>query len=105
MKFFFDLIRIGHYLNKKNWNTIGNNPLHIITIIQFPIQLIAKCTIHHSLGLTIDCLAFDPKYVIKHGWTYKTLLKIHSKKQVYIYFSQYVTFFSSKIYCLKKKKT
>jgi hypothetical protein len=49
---------------------IGNNPSHTITKIQFPIQLVVACTIHHLQGLILDGLAFDPNGVKKHGLTY-----------------------------------
>jgi hypothetical protein len=39
---------------------INNDPLHIITRIQFPIQLALAHTIHRAQGLLLDHLAFDP---------------------------------------------
>jgi hypothetical protein len=39
---------------------IGSNSTHTITRMQFPIQLVATCTIHRAQGLTLDHLAFDP---------------------------------------------
>ncbi len=35
---------------------IGSNSTHIITRMQFPIQLVIKCTIHQTQGLTLDQL-------------------------------------------------
>jgi len=52
---------------------ISNNTFHIITEIQFPIQLATTHTIHQTQGLTIDLLAFDPSGVTKHGLTYNIL--------------------------------
>jgi hypothetical protein len=46
---------------------IGSNSIHIITKIQFPIQLVATHTIHQTQGLTLDHLAFDPNGVYKYG--------------------------------------
>jgi hypothetical protein len=48
---------------------ISNNPFHIITRIQFPIQLIIARTIDQAQGLTLDHLTFDPSGIIKHGLT------------------------------------
>ncbi len=39
---------------------IGKNQIHIITKIQFSIQLAIARTIHQSQGLSLDELAFDP---------------------------------------------
>jgi hypothetical protein len=55
---------------------INNNPSHIITRIQFHIQIIVGCTIHHAQGLTLELLAFNPVDVTKHGLTYTTLFQI-----------------------------
>ncbi len=64
---------------------IGNNPFHIITIIQFPIQLVATHTIHCLQGLTFDHLTFDPNGVTKYGSTYIKFSKIHSKEHFYLF--------------------
>jgi hypothetical protein len=64
---------------------IGINPSLTISRIQFPIQLIVSRIIHHSQGLTLDHLAFDPTSVTKHGLTYIALLKVHWKKIVFIF--------------------
>jgi hypothetical protein len=37
---------------------------------------------HCSLGLTFDRLAFDPIDVTKHGLSYITLSKVHSKENL-----------------------
>jgi hypothetical protein len=63
---------------------IGSNSTHIITKIQFPIQLTATCTIHQAQGLTLDHLAFDPNGVYKHGLTYATLSCIKNKENIYL---------------------
>jgi hypothetical protein len=52
---------------------IGSNPFHVITRIQFPIHLFARCTIHCAQGLILNQLAFNPIGVTKHGLTYTTL--------------------------------
>jgi hypothetical protein len=52
---------------------IGSNPSHIITRIQFPIQLVIACTIHQTQGLTFDRFAFDPSGITNHNLTYITL--------------------------------
>jgi hypothetical protein len=49
---------------------IGKNQTHIITRIQFSIQLAITKTIHQSQGLSLDELAFDPTNVKKHGLSY-----------------------------------
>jgi hypothetical protein len=49
---------------------IGKNQTHIITRIQFSIQLAIAKTIHQSQGLSLDELAFDPTNVKKHGLSY-----------------------------------
>jgi hypothetical protein len=46
---------------------------------QFPIQLVATCTIHQTQGLTLDYLAFDPTNVYKHGLTYTTFFRVKKK--------------------------
>ncbi len=63
---------------------IRNNPSHIMTRIQFSIQLVVGCTIHCAQGLTFERLAFNPFGVPKHGLTYITLFQIPSKKYVYL---------------------
>jgi len=52
---------------------IGSNPFHVITRIQFPIHLFARCTIHCAQGLTLNRLEFNQIGVTKHGLTYTTL--------------------------------
>ena len=39
---------------------IGKNQSHLITRIQFPIQLAAARTIHRAQGLSLDDLVFNP---------------------------------------------
>ncbi len=63
---------------------IGSNPFHIIIRIQFPIQLVATHTSHQAQGLTLNCLAFYPSGVTKHGLTYIALSQVCSKKHLYI---------------------
>jgi hypothetical protein len=58
---------------------IGSNSSHIITSIQFPIQLAATCTIHRKHGLTLDYLTFDPTNVYKHDLTYISFLHVEKK--------------------------
>ncbi len=48
---------------------INSDYSHIITRIQFPIQLTATRTIHRAHGLTLDRLAFDLSGITKHGLT------------------------------------
>jgi hypothetical protein len=71
---------------------IGSTPSHIITRVQFPIQLVVACTKHCAQGLTLDYLAFVPITLTKLGWTYTTLSKIciyicflHCQKQIFKY--------------------
>jgi hypothetical protein len=63
---------------------MGNNPSHIITRIQFPIQLVVARTIHYAQGFKLDHLAFGLTSVTKHGLTYTSLSHIHSKKHLYL---------------------
>jgi hypothetical protein len=51
MNNFQQLIRNGHLLNKIQ---ISSNPSHVITRIQFPIQLATRRTMHCAQGLTLD---------------------------------------------------
>jgi hypothetical protein len=65
-------------MKKKNIEIqIGSNPCHVITRIQFPIQLVATRTIHHSQNITFDRLAFDPIGVTKHGHYFIFIVKKH----------------------------
>jgi hypothetical protein len=59
---------------------IGMNYLHIVTRVQFPIQLATAHTIHQAQGLSLDSLAFNPQNVSKHGLSYKALSRICSKE-------------------------
>jgi hypothetical protein len=52
---------------------IASNSIHVITRMQFPIQLVATHVIHQAKGLTLDHLTFDPNGVYKHCLTYTTL--------------------------------
>ncbi len=63
---------------------INSDPFHIITRIQFPIQIAITRTIHRAHGLTLDHLAFDPSGITKHGLTYTILSRVHSKKHLYL---------------------
>jgi hypothetical protein len=49
--------------------------------------------IHHSQGLALDHLAFDPTNVTKHGLTYIELLKVRSKENLYLLFPLLIFFF------------
>jgi hypothetical protein len=63
---------------------IGSNSTHIITRMQFPIQLTIGCTIHRTQVLTIDYLAFDLNGIYKHGLTYITFSHIKNKENLYL---------------------
>jgi hypothetical protein len=64
---------------------IGSNSIHIITKIQFPIQLVATHTIHWTQGLTLDHLAFDPNGVYKYGSTFTTFSCIKNKENIHLF--------------------
>jgi hypothetical protein len=53
--------------------------------IQFPIQLVTTWTIHHAQGLSMDNLTFDPHGVFRHGLKYRTLTKIWTKENLYLF--------------------
>jgi hypothetical protein len=72
---------------------IGNNPSHIITRIQFLVQLITGRTIHCAQGLTLEHLAFDLASVTKHGLTYTTLSQIRYKENSDLFFPLSTIFF------------
>jgi hypothetical protein len=63
---------------------IGKSPSHIITRIQFLIQLAIAKTIHQSQGLSLNILAFDPTNVRKHGLSYIALSCIRIKEGLYL---------------------
>ncbi len=63
---------------------LGSNPFHIIIRIQFPIQLVATHTSHQVQGLPLNCLAFYPSGVTKHGLTYIALSQVHFKEHLYL---------------------
>jgi hypothetical protein len=63
---------------------ISENQFHIITRIQFLIQLAVARTIHQSQGLLLDKLAFDPTNVRKHGQSYIALSCIRIKEGLYL---------------------
>jgi hypothetical protein len=69
---------------------IGLNSSHIMTRTQFPIQLVATCTIHRTHGLTLDYLTFDPTNVYKHGLTYISFSFSHVEKNEF--FLPFTTF-------------
>ncbi len=63
---------------------IGSNSTHIITRMQFPIQLATTRTIYRTQGLTFDHLAFGLNGVYKHGLTYTTFSHIQNKENLYL---------------------
>jgi hypothetical protein len=63
---------------------IGMNYLHIVSRVQFPIQLATARTIHRAQGLSLDRLAFNPQNVSKHGLSYTALSRVRSKEQLYL---------------------
>jgi hypothetical protein len=63
---------------------IGSNSTHIITRMQFPIQLVEPCTIYQAQGLTFNHLAFDPNGVYKYGFTHTTFFCIKNKENFYL---------------------
>jgi ATP-dependent exoDNAse (exonuclease V) alpha subunit len=63
---------------------IGMNYLHIVSRLQFPIQLATARTIHRAQGLSLDRLAFNPQNVSKHGLSYMALSRVRSKEQLYL---------------------
>jgi hypothetical protein len=63
---------------------VGKVQSHLITRIQFPVQLVAARTIHRSQGLSLDELAFDPTNVKMHGLTNTALSRIRTKEKLYL---------------------
>ena len=63
---------------------IGKNQSHVITRVQFPIQLAVARTIHRAQGLSLDDLVFKPCGVNRHGLAYTTLSRIRSKEKLYL---------------------
>ena len=63
---------------------IGKNQTHLITCIQFPIQLAADQTIQHSQGLSLNETEFDPKGANKNGLVYTALSRIRTKEKLYL---------------------
>jgi hypothetical protein len=57
---------------------------HLITHIQYPIQLAVAHTIHRYQGLTLEFLAFDPSGIHHHGLTYTTLSHVREKENLYL---------------------
>jgi hypothetical protein len=51
---------------------IRKNQTHLITQIQFPIQLAIASTIYRSQGLSFDDVVFNPFGVNKHGLAFIT---------------------------------
>ncbi len=67
---------------------MGSNPIHIITRIQFLIQLTTRCTVHHAQGLTFDHLAFDPLSATNMASHTQHYFKfVH--KSIFVYFPHY----------------
>jgi hypothetical protein len=58
--------------------------MHLITWIQFSIQLVAARTVHRSQGLSLDEMAFDPSGINEHGLTYYALSQIRTKEKLYL---------------------
>jgi hypothetical protein len=63
---------------------VRTNLNHLITHIQYPIQLVVAHTIHRYQGLTLDFLAFDPNRIHHHGVTYTTLFHVREKENLYL---------------------
>jgi exonuclease III len=63
---------------------IEKNQTHLVTQIQFPIQLAAARTIHRSQGLSLDDVVFNPCGVTKHGLAYTALSRIRTKEKLYL---------------------
>jgi len=74
-----------HIEKKTTEIQMGNDPSHIITRIQFPIQLVMASTIHYGQGLKLDHLTFGPTTVTKHGLTYTPLSHICFKEHLYLF--------------------
>jgi len=72
---------------------IGSNSSHIIIRTQFPIQLVAACTIHRTQGETFDYLTFDPTNVYRHSLTHITFSCVHKKNFFYLLQSLQMIFF------------
>ncbi len=62
---------------------IGKNQTHIITRIQFSIQLTVAITIHQSQGLSLDESAFYPTNVKKHRLSYNVFFFSFKEKNDY----------------------
>jgi hypothetical protein len=60
---------------------IDKNQSHIITRIQFPIQLVITRTLYWSKGFSLDGLAFDLTNVKKHG-LYIVISHIQTKERL-----------------------
>ncbi len=56
----------------------------IITKVWFPIQLTIVTTIHHTQGLLLDELAFDPTNIKKHGLTYTSFSHTWTKENLFL---------------------
>ena len=63
---------------------IGKNQFHLITKIQFPIQLVVVRIIHKAQGLSLDDLIFNPCSVHKYELAYIALSSIRSKEKLYL---------------------
>jgi hypothetical protein len=63
---------------------VGKVQSHLITRIQFLVQLATARIIHRSQGLSLDELAFDSTNVKKHGLTYIVLSRIRTKEKLYL---------------------
>jgi ATP-dependent exoDNAse (exonuclease V) alpha subunit len=51
------------------------------------------CIIHRSQGLIFDHLTFDSTSMTKHDLTYTALSRVHSRKNLYLFFPLLNKFF------------
>jgi hypothetical protein len=63
---------------------ISSNPFHVITRIQFPIQLATRRTMHRAQGLTLDLLAFNSTSVTKE-WFHIHIIISNSFKRMFTF--------------------
>jgi hypothetical protein len=63
---------------------IDKNQSHIITRIQFPIQLIITRTLYWFEGFSLHGLTFDPTNVKEHGLSLHSYLSHSNKRKIII---------------------